>query len=201
MMRFLRILFMRLTQKAMTSSALMYSTVMRFHLPKTDNSVPIHFCFSRISCLCDLCGFKSFLFFKKQPVPGDQIVERWRKIEEEKLTRSTPSESRALLSERLQQAILKKERLYCFQYTVLQRFGVKNCLVRARAVSIQDSLVFGQARIGAGLGLTILARLFPPNFSSWFFFSIQSIDDKTTKKKPPKHWTSWKGDFTSNGKV
>ena len=44
-----------------------------------------------------------------------------------KLTRSSPSERRALLSERLQQAILKKERLYCFQYTVLPRFGVKNC--------------------------------------------------------------------------
>ena len=40
MMRFLRILFMRLRQKAMTSSALMYSTT-RFHFKKRDNSVPI----------------------------------------------------------------------------------------------------------------------------------------------------------------
>ena len=34
--------------------------------------------------------------------PGDQIVERWRKIDEEKSTRSSQSERRALLYERLE---------------------------------------------------------------------------------------------------
>ena len=50
-------------------------------------------------------SFKSFLFFKKIASPGDQIVERWRKIDEEKSTRSSQSERRALLYERLEQAI------------------------------------------------------------------------------------------------
>ena len=46
--------------------------------------------------------------------------------------------------------------------------------------------MFGQARIGAALGLTILARLFPPNFSCWFFFSASRVLMTRQRKKARK---------------